>query len=171
MSNSPSKPAQRRQERRRIKLIKPRLQLTLIAVFVGLSSLGFLMQSLHVGLRLSELAASIPGGGRHLMALMPELPIEILVVSFGMFMPLTIAVGIIVTFRIAGPVYRFERYLRDVADGKEVRPCKLRKGDQLMELCELINEVTEPLRLEIANGKPGAEAGPKELEEEGPQAA
>ena len=45
-------------ERRRIKLIKPRLQLTLVGVFVGLSGLGFLLQSLHVGLRLSELAST-----------------------------------------------------------------------------------------------------------------
>lgn len=138
-------------ERRRIKLIKPRLQLKLIGVFVALSGLGFLMQSLHVGLRLSELAANVPAGGPYLMAVLPELPIEILAVSFGMLLPLTIAVGVMVTFRIAGPVYRFEKYLRAVADGEEVRPCKLRDGDELLELCDLINEVTEPLRVKNAN--------------------
>jgi hypothetical protein len=140
-----------KKERRRVKLIKPRLQLKLIGVFVGLSGLGFLLQSLHVGLRLSELAANVPEGGPYLMAVMPELPLEILFVSFGMLLPLTVAVGVMVTFRIAGPVYRFEKYLRDVADKKEVRPCRLRDGDDLQELCALINEVTEPLRLEIAN--------------------
>ncbi len=138
-------------ERRRIKLIKPRLQLKLVGVFVGLSALGFLMQSLHVGLRLSELAAQVPEGGPYLMAVMPELPLEILAVSFGMLLPLTIAVGIMVTFRVAGPVYRFEQYLREVRDGREIRPCTLRQGDDLQELCDLINEVTEPLRLKNAN--------------------
>jgi hypothetical protein len=133
-------------ERRRIKLIKPRLQLKLVGVFVGLSGLGFLLQSLHVGLRLSELAASVPEGGTYLMAVMPELPLEILLVSFGMLLPLTIAVGILVTFRIAGPVYRFEKYLQQVLRGEEVGPCRIRKGDEFVELCELINQVTSALQ-------------------------
>ena len=141
-------------ERRRIKLIKPRLQLKLVGVFVGLSSLGFLMQSLHVGLRLSELAANVPEGGPYLMAVMPELPLEILAVSFGMLLPLTIAVGIMVTFRIAGPIYRFEKFLKQVVSGEQVRPCKLRRGDELEELCELINQATESIRLRNANQKP-----------------
>ena len=40
---------------RRIKLVKPLLQLKFVGVFAGVSALGFLLQSLHVGLRLSEL--------------------------------------------------------------------------------------------------------------------
>ena len=132
--------------RRRIKLIKPRLQMKLVGVFVGLSALGFLLQSLHVGLRLSELAASVPEGGTYLMAVMPELPLEILLVSFGMLLPLTIAVGILVTFRIAGPVYRFEKYLEAVIRGEEVGPCRIREDDEFQELCELINQATAALR-------------------------
>jgi hypothetical protein len=138
-------------DRRRIKLIKPRLQLKLIGVFVGLSGLGFLMQSLHVGLRLSELAANVPEGGPYLMAVMPELPLEILAVSFGMLLPLIVAVGILITFRIAGPIHKFEDYLKRVIAGEQVSPCKLRDGDDLGELCELINQATESLRLKNAN--------------------
>lgn len=136
--------------RRRIKLIKPKLQLKMVGVFVGLSALGFLLQSLHVGLRLSELSASMPEGGPYLMAVMPELPLEILLVSFGMLLPLTIAVGILVTFRIAGPVYRFEKYLKAVIRGEEVGPCRIRKGDEFQELCELINQATAATREERA---------------------
>jgi len=137
--------------RRRIKLIKPRLQLRLVAVFVGVSAIGFLMQSLHVGMRLSELAASVPEGGPYLMAVMPELPLEILLFSFGMLLPLTVAVGILVTFRLAGPLYRFEQYLKGVISGEEVGPCRIRRGDELQELCELINQATESVRLRNAN--------------------
>ena len=149
-------------ERRRIKLIKPRLQLKLVGVFVGLSGLGFLLQSLHVGLRLSELASTVPEGGTYLMAVMPELPLEILLVSFGMLLPLTIAVGILVTFRIAGPVYRFEKYLKQVIDGEEVGPCRIRDGDEFQELCELINQATAPLR-------EARTSEPKKTEEERPE--
>ena len=151
-------------ERRKIKLIKPNIQLRLIGLFVGLSSLGFLMQSLHVGLRLSELAGSIPEGGTYLMAVLPALPIEILLFSFGMLLPLTVALGIVVTFRIAGPIYRFEQYLKQVVRGEAVGPCRLRSGDQLQELCELINQVTEPIR---TNQVPMAEPEERELREAG----
>src|SRR5262245_10299956 len=144
--------------RRRIKLIKPKLQMKLIGVFVGLSALGFLLQSLHVGLRLSELAANVPEGGTYLMAVMPELPLEILLVSFGMLLPLTVAVGILVTFRIAGPIYRFERYLDAVIRGEEVGPCRIRKGDEFQELCELINQVTAAQRGEAARADKPAES-------------
>jgi methyl-accepting chemotaxis protein len=136
----------KRRDRRLIKLIKPRFQLKLVGVFVGLSALGFMLQAMHVALRLSELSASIPEGGSYLMALIPELPIEILTVSFGMLLPFTVAVGILVTFRIAGPVYRLEQYLRSVIAGEESGPCQLRKGDEFGELCELINEVTASVR-------------------------
>lgn len=137
-------------QRRRVKLIKPQLQLKLVGVFVGLSALGFLLQSLHVGLRLSELASHVPEGGSYLMAMLPALPLEILLVSFGMLLPLTIAVGIMVTFRIAGPVYRFEQYLKAVVRGEELGPCRIRKGDEFQELCELINEATAPVRAQRA---------------------
>jgi hypothetical protein len=137
-------------ERRRIKLIKPRLQLRLIGVFAGLSALGFLLQSLHVGLRLSEAAAEMPNG-ESLMKMLPGLPLEILLFSFGMFLPLTIAVGILATFRIAGPLYRFERYLTQVIRGEQLGPCKLRRGDELQELCDLINEATAPLRSRVVH--------------------
>jgi hypothetical protein len=77
---------------------------------------------------------------------MPELPLEILLVSFGMLLPLTIAVGILVTFRIAGPVYRFEKYLQQVIDGEAVGPCRIRNGDEFTELCDLINQATAVVR-------------------------
>ena len=86
---------QRQRHKRRIKLTKPRLQLKLIGIFVGLSAVGFLLQSLVVGFRLSEAASDIPEGGDHLMALLPGLPLEILVFSFGMLLPLTIATGVL----------------------------------------------------------------------------
>jgi len=133
----------KRKERRKVKLIKPRLQLKLIGVFLGLSALGFLLQALHVAFRLSELASTMPDGGAQLMSVLPELPIEILVFSFGMLLPLILAVGIFITHRIAGPVYRFEQYLGEMARGEAKGPCRLRKGDDLQDLCEVINQAVE----------------------------
>ncbi|MEW6071987.1 MAG: hypothetical protein AB1726_05230 [Planctomycetota bacterium] len=149
---------QKRKERRSIKLVKPRLQLRLIGIFVGLSALGFLLQALHVALRLSELSGTMPEGGSHLMAVLPELPIEILVFSFGMILPLITAVGIFITHRIAGPVYRFEQHLGQVARGEDPGPCRLRRGDELQDLCEVLNQALEVWRRgqAIAPGPPAA---------------
>ena len=54
---------EQRKYKRRIKLIKPRLQLRMIATFVGLSALGFLLQALLVAMLLSQTAAEMPEGG------------------------------------------------------------------------------------------------------------
>lgn len=140
--------------KRRIKIIKPRLQLKLVGIFVGISALGFLIQALIVGLRLTETAMMMPEDGAFLMGLLPRLPIEILVFSFGMVLPLTFAVGVLATHRLAGPVYRFEQYIEGVLRGDQVGPCRLRKGDELQELCQLINQVTEPLRLRKTDWTP-----------------
>jgi nitrogen fixation/metabolism regulation signal transduction histidine kinase len=61
-------------------------------------------------------------------------------------LPLTIAVGILVTFRIAGPVYRLKEFLKSIASGATPEDCRLRKGDELQDLCSLANDATAPLR-------------------------
>ena len=63
-----------------------------------------------------------------------------------MFLPLTFLVGVLTTFRIAGPVYRFEQFLAAVRRGERPSDFHLRKGDELTDLAALINEATGPLR-------------------------
>lgn len=125
--------------KRRIKLIKPRLQLKLIGVFAGLSALSFLLQVLVVGRRLAEITVLLPNDGPLLHTLTPGLLTDVLIFSFGLLLPLTCAVGVLVTFRIAGPVYRFEQYLGQVERGEAQGPCRIRKGDELQDLCDQIN--------------------------------
>ncbi len=48
--------------------------------------------------------------------------------------------------RIAGPLFRFERTLQDVRDGKDAPPITLRKGDFLEAEAELINVALEENR-------------------------
>ncbi|MBN1445222.1 MAG: methyl-accepting chemotaxis protein [Candidatus Omnitrophica bacterium] len=45
--------------------------------------------------------------------------------------------------RIAGPVYRIEKTLNDMAEGQEVRPVVLRKKDFFKSLAETLNKVIE----------------------------
>jgi len=142
--------------RRRIKLIKPSLQLRLVGIFFGLTCLGGLIQVLHLAMRLSQLASSMPEGGNYLLMQLPGLPLEIFLVSFFLLLPLTMVVGVMCTFRIAGPLYRLEKFMREVQDGSQSEECRLRKGDQLKELCGLVNNVTAEARARNAQrSEPG----------------
>jgi hypothetical protein len=132
--------------KRRIKLIKPGLQLKITAMFMGVSATSLLLQYLLFSSQLANVATTLPDGGAVLLGLMPDLLIQVLFMSFAFLFPVMLCVGILSTFRIAGPVYRFERYLESVARGEEVGPCRIRRGDELWELCDKINEATAALR-------------------------
>ena len=83
-----------------------------------------------------------------------EILLEVLAMSFAFLLPMMLCVGILSTFRIAGPVYRFEQYLKEVARGEVSDPCRIRDGDELWDLCDLINEATAPLRHKVAGLEP-----------------
>jgi signal transduction histidine kinase len=45
--------------------------------------------------------------------------------------------------RIAGPLFRIERTLKEISEGKDVEPIKLRKKDFYKSLAESVNKVIE----------------------------
>lgn len=132
--------------KRRIKLIQPRLQLRLTAIFAGVSLTSLLLQYLLFMQMLSKLAIQLPNDALLLLSEMRGELLSVLAFSLAVLLPLMFSVGVLVTFRIAGPVYRLEKYLREVADGGQPADCRLRKGDELKQLCELVNDATRPLR-------------------------
>lgn len=132
--------------RRRRKLVLPGLQLRLVGSFVGLAALGMLLQFLLLGQRLTAATAALEGPGGELGEELPGMLIDVLVYTCGVLVPLIFGFGIFLTFRVAGPIYRFEQYLNSVARGEQLGPCKLREGDHLQSLCDAINRATEPLR-------------------------
>jgi len=88
------------------------------------------------------------------MSAMPGLLVEVMLVSFAVLLPLTAAVGVLVLFRVAGPLYRFEQFLEAVMRGEHPEECHIRKRDELQDFCKLLNRVTAPLR---ASDSPVAE--------------
>ncbi len=138
------------QHKRRIKLIQPQLQFKLISAFVGMSALALTLQFLLFTSSLTELASELPEDGAALIERVPGHVQRILLVSFLVLLPLTFCVGVLITFRIAGPLYRFEVYLKQVIRGERPPDCRLRSGDELLGLCELINQATAPLRVQEA---------------------
>ena len=61
------------------------------------------------------------------------------------FCGILFAIGKIISHRIAGPLYAFERFLDDVLEGKSVG-LKLRTGDEFKHLEELAEKVSERLQ-------------------------
>lgn len=141
---------------RRQKLVRPQLQLWLVGSFVGLAGLALLLQFLVLSFRLTSSAGNLEGASGQLASEVPGLMLEVLVVSLAVLLPIIFVMGVLLTFRVAGPIYRFEEFLRSVASGEQIGPCKIRKGDKLQGLCDLINEATEPVR---RRSRPGAAQG------------
>jgi len=128
------------------KLIKSGIQLRLSGILAGVTVVCLLIQWLLFSSLLSNAAGQMPVGSEYLLDLIPTLLTRSILVSVAIALPLTLMVGIMETFRITGPIYRFESYLGEVIRGTQLGPCKIRKGDALNELCDLINQATEPVR-------------------------
>lgn len=93
----------------------------------------------------------------------------LVLLSVGVFSLGVLALGIVLTHRIAGPVFRVRRLLADVREGRrEVPSHGLRDGDELRELFEAASALVQTLRSEdeatlatvsevMKSGGPGAE--------------
>jgi len=130
------------------KLSRPGLQLRLVGAFLGMASLGLLLQFLLLGGRLTSILAKLPRYGGDIAQDVPSMLLSVLLVSAIVVLPLIFALGVVMTHKIAGPVYRFEEYLGQIARGEKVGPCRIRKGDELQELCNRLNSAIARLRSE-----------------------
>jgi len=68
------------------------------------------------------------------------------ILSTAVILPIAAWIGIILSHRIAGPWYRMEVILREIAEGSLISDVQLRKGDELQSLAEAVNKVTSNLR-------------------------
>ena len=145
-------------QRHTYRLSLPRLQLKLIAAFLLLSTISLLLQYILVMSTLADVAGDLPSDGLLLLDGLTALLARIFLVSAGVLLPLTFMVGLLATHRFAGPIYRFQVFLKQVNAGQKPADCKLRKGDELQELCTLINQATAAARSgETTLSKPAVE--------------
>jgi methyl-accepting chemotaxis protein len=78
--------------------------------------------------------------GQHQMAaLVLSLSLVVFVVFVGLM-------GILVTHKVAGPIFKMKRQLNQVADGHLRIPDKLRKGDELVEFFDAFHRMVVGLR-------------------------
>lgn len=71
----------------------------------------------------------------------------IVLIVFGILLSLALTgYGIVVSHKVAGPLYKIRRHMRDVKDGNLHPPWELRKGDQLHEFWSEFKEMHSSLR-------------------------
>jgi methyl-accepting chemotaxis protein len=76
-------------------------------------------------------------------AAVQQLLFWIIIPGFVLLMVQVLLLTIFFSHKLAGPVYRLEIAMNRVIDGDYSERVKLRDGDQLMNLAELLNEVIE----------------------------
>jgi len=107
-----------------------------------------------------KLANVYPQG--HLAAIMNLVNFRILV-SMLVVSPIVVCLGIYLSHKIAGPLFRIERVLDDMSKGDLSERIRLRKGDEMVSLANSVNRLTDSLSLTIMGGKSRIENALKEL--------
>ncbi len=123
------------------KLVKHDLQLKMVGVFLGLACICGFFQLLLVNRSLIGLLKDTRLDDPAILSRLPGILTSNFLITLAVLVPLMGYVGILMTQRIAGPVYRFEKYLDGLLAGEESRLCTIRKGDELQDLCDKINAV------------------------------
>ena len=117
------------------KLVNSGLQLRLIGAFGGLAAMACMFQVYLVHSTLMPVISASDGPPAELYGVL----ISNVVLTFAVLFPLMLVVGILITHRVAGPIYRFEQHLGAIARGENPGVCRIRKGDELQSLCTAIN--------------------------------
>ena len=61
----------------------------------------------------------------------------------------TIIAVLLISHKIAGPIFRFEKELREIGSGNLTKRVVLRKNDQIKDLAQSLNDMTESLRQKL----------------------
>lgn len=133
-------------EKRKRKLIEPRIQLRFALIFLTTSALAVLVQTMVVCYLMLGIADRLTHDGVELKSHLPDVLAGSLLCTSVLLVPLTLAVGIKSSHKVVGPLYRFRLYLSELAAGSKPQPCRIREDDELQDFCELLNRATEPLR-------------------------
>jgi len=69
------------------------------------------------------------------------------------YMAVLFGVSIFLSHKLAGPLYRFERFMEGVAQGRLNERVALRRSDALMDFQETLNGMTDSLREKVAKDR------------------
>ena len=135
---------------RRTYLINRRLQFKYALMVGAVLAVVVILMEAHAFLVIRMIGPEIENP----ILLEPLKSLQLWMLASGLIIMVVIPIlSIFVSHKIAGPLFRFEKTLRDAinSDGP-IPPIHLRKGDELQSLADLINQLLE--RLAKANKNP-----------------
>ena len=136
----------KRNYKRTRKLIQPKFQMKIAFACLGIA----VMATLVLTVLLNQVVLDFADKGWIDSARVEQEWIGVLMtkllIALAVLTPRTLARGVILMHRVAGPLYRFRQFMGAVARGEHPNDCKLRKNDELMDFCELLNKFTAPIR-------------------------
>ena len=139
---------------RQKKLVHPRLQGRFLTLLLAAAGATVLVHAALTVWALASLAAELPHDAVQVRDAIPGTILLSSLATLLVVLPVFLLLGIVGTFRIFGPLYRFRVFLRAVAAGRHPAPCHIRRGDELQDICQLLNVVTAPLREDQAEPEP-----------------
>ncbi len=107
-----------------------------------------------VGLFTGESLETLEPAANEFLILHQRIWPAVVIVLLGMF-----AYTIVVSHRIAGPIYRINDVLRSMIRGELPHTVTFRKGDYFQETAELLQTLADTL---VAGGRTGGGSGPQE---------
>lgn len=136
-------------------LVSTRFQLryvSLILLFMLLTAVICSYVVYYTGMMLlAEKLANVYPQGR-VVSIVNAVNLRILF-SMALITPLVAIVGIYISHKIAGPIYRMEKFLTDMSSGNLTTQIVLRQGDELVGMADKMNELSNNLRSTIGNQK------------------
>lgn len=136
---------------RRIRLVNARLQLKICAVFLAASLTCLLVLFSLVQLALSDATLLIRSSTVEMVSHLQQSLWDYLFISLLLMVPLTLTMGVVVTFKVCGPIYRLERYMESLAHGEDPGPLSFRSTDDLQEIPPLVNAALRVVRQQAAD--------------------
>lgn len=134
-------------KRRRL-LIKKTFQLKYTGIILSFIILTAIVSSVTVYMAifpyLTQKLANVYPQGR-LVEVLRSANIQALIYT-SIVIPFAIWISVILSHRIAGPWYRIEGILRDIAEGRLTSGITLRRGDELQSLAGALNELIASLK-------------------------
>jgi len=147
-------------------LVQKKFQLKYVGLILALTFLTAALCSYVVYyttmINLGEKLANVYPQGR-LVSIVKMVNFRI-ILSVLLVSPLIAVIGILLSHKIAGPIFRMEEFLKNMAAGDLTSRLVLRKGDELMSVADGINSLSESLKGSLQNQKTQMDKVARELE-------
>lgn len=140
---------EKRQDRKQ-KLVRLDLQLKVVFITLFVASLVLLI-NLQLNLAgMWSLASRYPESSQAqlLIESFKSATITKFLLSVGMALPIATSVGVLYSFRFCGPIFRFKTFFANMTSRWD-EPLRLRKGDDLQDVCDAINSGVGSMRTRL----------------------